>query len=748
MIDWLLGGELGAEGQVVLTAPDWMIFVGVAVALVAWVAAVRGARSVPARVAELGFWALALLGLVAAIARPVWEEEEGRQESGRLAVLVDGSRSMAVLEDGTARSAAVDAILDHVDADDVDLYHFGHDLAVGPPELYDDGGTDLEGALDALGERVAGERLAGVVLVTDGLDRGLLRKRFAKEEDALPPELSGPLTVFQVGATDGLRDLSVRFVDAGGYAYVHSPFRIFAEVQGVGYEGRTVPVELFRDEGLVSSRRVTIGEDGLGQAEFEVIPDRAGRFTYTVKVPDYEDDAVRSNNVMPIVVRVVRDRIRVMQVAGAPSWDVKFLRRFLKGDPSVDLVSFFILRTHDDRMRRYDNSELSLIQFPYEDLFDRELPGFDLVVFHNFDYRPYFQGRSAASELLQNLESFVRDDGHAFVMVGGDRSFSLGEYGGTPLAEILPVQVSPTPVEADEQGFQPVLTEAGRRHPVTRLTAEPDENVQWWERLHTLDGTNVTLGPAPGASVLLEHPRRRTGSGSPLPVLAVREVGAGRTMALTVDTSWRWSLSEAAEGRGNQAYLRFWKGAIRWLIGDATTARVSAETSRENYRLGDEVRLVVGARDSGFAPMRDARVVAEVAAERREPERYEGVTDGDGEVVLRFSPESRGAHRAIVRVYDGDSLVDTVSTVFAVTTRDPELDDVVPDAAFLRWLADATDGRYYAAGELGPVLRDPEAGRVVFDRRETPLWRAPLLGGWIGLFAGLAWIVRRRSGLR
>ena len=50
-----------------------------------------------------------------------------------------------------------------------------------------------------------------------------------------------------------------------------------------------------------------------------------------------------------------------------------------------------------------------------------------------------------------------------------------------------------------------------------------------------------------------------------LAVLAVAEAGEGRAMALTVDTSWRWSFTEAAEGRGNQAYLRFWKNSFQFL---------------------------------------------------------------------------------------------------------------------------------------------------------------------------------------
>ncbi|MEQ1564935.1 MAG: hypothetical protein ABMA64_04805, partial [Myxococcota bacterium] len=431
MTDFWLAGTLGAAGGLQFTAPDWVVVLAGAAAALGFAAAIVGRRGAAARGAELSAWALALAGLVVALAGPVWVEEEGRTEPGRVVVLVDASRSMGVQEDGVPRSAQVAAVLEHVAAEvpAVDVFHFGDDLLVGKPEVYDLPGTDLEGALDALSERVAGEKLAGIVLVTDGLDRGLLRRRFRAEDAPAPPELAGPLTVFQVGAIADLRDLSVQSIDTGGYAFIRSPFAITAELSGVGFANRSVPVTLSRDGGTVTEQRVVLDGQGRGTVRFEVVAEDAGRFAYAVNVPVYEGDAVPANNTMPVVVKVVRDRIRVLQVAGSPSWDVKFLRRFLKDDPSIQLVSFFILRTQRDLASEYSDRELSLIQFPYERLFDEDLWTFDVVVFQNFDYAPYFQVNSRI--LLENLQKYVQGGG-AVVMVGGDRSFGLGKYGGTP----------------------------------------------------------------------------------------------------------------------------------------------------------------------------------------------------------------------------------------------------------------------------------------------------------------------------
>lgn len=743
MISWWLGGDLGAAGSLAWTTPQWVVIAAALLALAAWALAAVGSRG--SRLLELGLWGWALMGLMVAIAGPVWVEEAGRVEPGRVIVMVDGSRSMATLEGGTPRSDAVEPILRHLrsEAPEAEIFHFGRDLEIGPPAEFELPDTDLGGALDALSERVAGEQLAGIALVTDGLDRGLLRKSSRDVESVVPPTLPGPLTVFQVGQLTDVTDLAVRDVDAGGYAFIRAPFTIKATIEGLGFGGRRVPVSLLRDGATVTEKRVALDEAGRGQVTFEVVAPRAGRFAYTVQVPVYDGDAVPSNNAMPVVVKVVRDRIRVLQVAGAPSWDVKFLRRFLKEDPSVQLVSFFILRTQRDLVSQYVDRELSLIQFPYRRLFEEDLSTFDVVVFQNFDYRPYFG--YGGEQLLQNIADYVNRGG-ALVMVGGDRSFNLGDYGNTPLASVLPVEIG-GPGAPDLGAFRPQLTPEGERHPITRLVADPVENRAWWERMREMDGTNVVRGVKAQAAVLLTHPTLTDAQGAALPVLAAWESDKGRAMALTVDASWRWSLSEAAEGRGNQAYLRFWKNSLRWLMQDAATARVTVETARENYAVGEDVRVVVRARTPGFAPLASAAVALTVDNEGRSSS-FEGRTNADGEVVISVPATHGGTHRLSVQVDHDEEAVGSAESVYAVTTRDPESDEVAPDAPFLEWLAQSTGGRYHPPGARGPLLRDPSAGRTVREVAETELWRAPILILAIAVFSGLAWLVRRRAGLR
>ena len=756
-LDWLTGGWRPGSGELLLSAPGWQLALGGLAILAAMLLAWRSARGVAGRGLQLVLLIPVALALLWALVRPIWVEESVQREEGRFVLLIDDSRSMAVLEDGAPRHEALPQVLAAIGHEDADRYVFGAELLSGREPGWQQGGTDLGAALRALAERYAGERLTGIALVSDGIDRGALRQDWVAGSGIPELELPGPLTVYGVGVAESLADLAVEDVAVGGFAFIRAPFPLRAVISGPGFEGRRVPVTLTCDGSLVARKTVTLDAEGRAEAQFSVTPKEVGRHTYEVALPADQADAIPSNNSQAVVVRVVRDRMRVLQVCGSPSMDQKFLRRFLKQDPAVDLVSFFILRTHEDMGAGYDDDELALIPFPYDRLFSEDLWSFDLIIFQNFDYEPYFSWNS--QRLLANIADYVRQGG-AFVMVGGDRSFDLGKYQETAIADILPVALGAGGEAADVAAFLPVLTEAGRRHPVTALAGDAAESALLWEGLSALDGLNLSRGPAAGAAVLLAHPSLRA-RGEPMPVLAVKRVGQGRSMAFMGDSSWRWAFAEAARGKGNQTYLRFWKNAMRWLVGDPEAQQVRVETSRENYRVGEEVRAVVRVRDVAFQPRAGVAVrgvvqrPAMATAQAIDSElladdgSFELRSDGNGEAIVSFVPKTPGAWRLQVRVA-GQEEVSAFEggTVFAVTAREPELSQIVPDMAFLAALAESAGGAYHAPGQAGAPLEDPQAGRQLRELRETPLWDIPLVPLLVGLFASLSWWVRRRGGGR
>jgi uncharacterized membrane protein len=157
-----------------------------------------------------------------------------------------------------------------------------------------------------------------------------------------------------------------------------------------------------------------------------------------------------------------------------------------------------------------------------------------------------FQGGRPQPNKLAELAAFVQAGG-GLGMIGGYLSFSgidaRAQYAGTPLAEVLPVQVARTDdrVEVPE-GVDPVV--------VTSHPALGGATV-----LGPLLGYNQ-VSPLADATVLA-----RCGDD---PLVAIRTVGAGRTFAYTSDCGPHWASRDYA---GGTEYARLWNGLVAWAAG-------------------------------------------------------------------------------------------------------------------------------------------------------------------------------------
>jgi uncharacterized membrane protein len=421
---------------------------------------------------------------------------------------------------------------------------------------------------------------------------------------------------------------------------------------------------------------------------------------------------------------------------------VRFLRGLLKQDPNIDLVSFFILRSNADDPG--PQQELSLIPFPVQEIFGEQLRTFDAVVFVNFAFAPY---RALDIErFLPNLRDYVRNGG-AFAMVGGEQSFGDARYGETPLADVLPI----APIDGSSQSegeARPRLTAEGRRHPVTTLAPGEAQNEAAWGALPPVTAVNLTrpLPASDGAAVLLEAPSVAVG-GRAAPVVAVREIGAGRTLAVATDASWRWGFLSAESGQGNRAYLRFWSSALRWLIRDPGLAPLQVEPDAPAVEPGAAVGLSVSVRGPDWGPGAGRRVTAELVDEAgRSVTRGEAVAGTDGTARIELVPPGPGAYKVVAKGEGGAA--ETATAAVAVRGAGPEDADAAPRPDLLSAIAEASGGAFAAipGGDL-PDLRvsDPEVVEIG-RRKAVPIWdRAWFLVALAMALAG-EWLLRRRWG--
>jgi uncharacterized membrane protein len=781
------GGALAVEGLVALTvrlaAPRtaefnefrWVLLApwrhrglwagGAAVAAIgvlAWRAS-RGAG--PVRRAAMVMLRTAAAGIALIVfLQPAVELRQVAREPNRVAILVDDSRSMGLHEEpkGPTRTQRVRKLLD-ASGDALDAWREHHQLDV---YTFSDGlasasldrvatsaptgdATLLRKALEAVRARYDGRDLAGVVLISDGAgtgdfdaDRGDGAMRdFLRSLDARVH------TVW--AARPGLKDVAVARVLADEFAFVRTVVRLEAVIRSTGYEARKVTVSLSSDGAVVRQKDVELVPGGETTVVFEVTPPRVGRYLYEISVPVADDEAVASNNARAFVIRVIRDKIRVLQVAGAPSWDVRALRAMLEENPNVDLISFFILRTQDD-ISLVPNDEMSLIPFPTRELFEQELPSFDLIVLQNFEYLPYGIG-----DYLENIRSYV-EGGGGLAMLGGNMSFSSGGYHGTPVAAALPVElIDPwtTNTLLDTQSYAPELTEAGKSHPVTALRYAVGDNVAAWKTLPTLEGTNLVVAAKPDATVLAVNPRLKTSRGKPMPVIVAGDYGKGKSLAVMTDSLWRYGFVAAQRpGDDGRAYTKLWENAIRWLIQDPDLRNLHVDSDAVEYEPGTRVRLSLRLLGRDYQPLAGGKVsltwkrgadpAAAVAVGSAQ-----AVMGDDGTGTYELAGLTPGAYRVEASAEVAGKTV-TANDIFLVRDASAELDQPAGDRDSLARIAAGTGGRALGpVDHLPPDLQFDEPRVVRVDRRaDVELWSRPLLVLLAFLVLGLEWLLRQRSG--
>jgi uncharacterized membrane protein len=686
---------------------------------------------------------LALLFFAAAVLRPARVNTRGVSVGAKVVVLVDQSRRLLLPADGKTRRElaleAANAVSKQFSKARVSLRGFGagepRPLVIADAlahtsasELSDE--TDLSGALSALGQE-SGERPKAVVVISDGR----LARPTADADNAALRELSSSLgaPVHTVSVTElAPRDASIRSIRTSGATVAHQALALTIEIAcSGGLSCAEVPVvarELRHGVEpfvLASGSAKMTGETAT--VELSITLERAGPRLVEVSIEPPEGDTIPENNTRILTFSVTRDRLRLLHVAGRPTYDVRALRMWLKSDESIDLVAFFILRTDEDNTETTEDSELALIPFPVDELFTEHLPSFDAVILQDIDAVTYKLARH-----LPALANYVRGGG-GLIMVGGPSAFAGGGYARSPLENVLPVALRANEQPFDTADFVPRYTEAGRSAPVLRGLTE-----LFGDELPSFTGSN-TLGAArPNSITLWEHPERRAGQGA-MPVLALGEAGDGRSIALGVDGTHELGFSEFADRAAGRAYGALWDGLVGWLMRDPRYEALRLELAGPCIAgLPASLRLVRLPGATGDVSLELTRLGPQTA-----PMLKKTVKDpAPGPLDLEIGALEAGGYSASARVGQAPP----TRFDFACERGGSAWSDSRPDPDRLSRIAKATGGRAVSRANMSD-LPVPDPIEVAAERSSVPLlpvWAWTLAAS---LALGAHWYARRRQGL-
>jgi hypothetical protein len=737
------------KGRIVFLSPlpNWLLALALLVAVAAAVSYVRRSRTLAARdrIGLLVLRGTLLVLLLVLLLRPTLQVPVAVSQENYLGIVVDDSRSMLVADGGSGTRG--EEIIGSLNTELLEtlaerfrlrIFRFSGDArrVEDLGELTFTGGeTRIGRALDQARNELAGVPVAGLVLVSDGADQSE-----AELNETLLSLRSTSVPVFTVGVgrEEFSRDVEVRRVSTPRAVLRGTSMMVDVIVAQNGYAGRTVPL-IVEDEGrVVNSQDVELPDDGTpATVRVHFTADETGWRRFRFRVPLQDGELVTANNDRDALIEVRDGRQKILYFEGEPRFEVKFLRRAVADDEELQLV--VLQRTAENKFLRLDVDD------------GEELAGgFPITREELFQYRALVIGSVEASffsrEQYAMIVDFVNERGGSVLFLGGKRSFTEGGYAGTPIADLLPVQLGSNPNPNYYRELTVVPTRAGQVHAALQLDPDPTESARIWSELPPLSTFNELTRLKPGATALL------TGTGPGVSegqiVLASQRYGRGLALAMPIQDSWLWQM-HADIPLEDQTHETIWRQIFRWMVNEVPD-QLTFTASAEPAALNQNIQLQADLRDEGFYRINDAAVSAMIEAPdgtlSELPLRW--TSRKDGEYLTSFVPLVGGLHQIRVQANRGDETVATTTLALDAVADNGEFFSAQMRAPLLRRIAEETGGRFYALADIAQLSEDVSYSGSGITRVESyDLWDMPLVFLLIIGLVGGEWAFRRVRGL-
>ena len=578
--------------------------------------------------------------------------------------------------------------------------------------------TDLSATFTGVMRDLAGAKVAGLVLLSDGRHNGL------GDPVAVAKRLGAPVFPVCFGTKSdaaSFADSSIQNVDCPERVFLQNLATVRVRVAYTGPEtDKLIEVSLSESGRRIGSDRIKMPKPGKTvDVELEYMPETEGIKRLVVDVTPANQDPNVRNNRRELFVRASKAALGVIFIEGEVRWEYKFLRRAIGAAANIKLTSVHAFLAHEsDRSKFLPENE-------------QDWAGISLIILGDIPADRF------APAQLERIKKFVAEGG-ALLMLGGFNTLGPGGYGSTPVGGILPVDVKAN----DEQklgALRVVPTAEGLDHNILAFGPAAKTHTIW-QALPPLSGYTKVSGVKPLATTLIETDTHD-------PILVVQPYERGRTAVFAADTTWRWIFNE---GKFAHYHKSFWRQLVQWLTRSGyggIRGGIWCETDRLRYLTGDVPVLTVRV---GGRPLETATISATIQGPDATQTMHVGNGPGQHTLGMPAPVEKSGEYEVTVTATPKGGKPVVAKTKFVVQQLDLENENPGADPDLLKRIAEETGGQYFELKDAGKafdaVLSRSEGAKLVRPTYRR-LWDNVFI--YIALCALLCaeWIARKRRGL-
>ncbi|MCZ6774930.1 MAG: hypothetical protein O7D34_00555 [Ignavibacteria bacterium] len=671
--------------------------------------------------------ALSLSLLLILLFEPLLRLVFSSQEPPVLAVLIDNSKSLQIVDKGGDRrqaligALATPALQDLPNNGELRYYTFGAVLREGSTsekdslELTEDA-TDISAALQALEKEKERYNIHAAVLFTDGSYNSGRNPIYDAEQ------LGIPIYTVGIGDTTEQKDVLITKVATNDRVYNETSVPVDVTIKSSGFDGERIEATIAAGV-KVLDRKSLVLKSGTGEYTIPLtyVPEGEGMKKYVVRISNLKGELTSRNNQKAFFVRILKSKLRILIIASAPSPDLSVIKQTLAEEKHFSVRSYtqrFPSGFYEGRLTvsSVDSADcIVLIAFPTS---------------------------ATDNSTLEIVRAATTQNAKPVLFISG-RSLDNGKL--QMIASTLPFRTVTASSAEQYVFFQPSDNHVG--HPILKI--DDRSTADTWNHMPPIF-RSLTQHKAKTEATVLGFCRIQGGVTRD-PLVLIRNVNRQKALAVLGYGLWRWRLMAQGNLDTEQTLSLFLANSIRWLTTTDEGRPVKVTTSKDLFVEGEPVDFFGQVYDASAKPIDNAQL--RVVAQRNESKfettlrpigngRYEGSIHGltEGDYTFRATAQTDGQQLGMS------------NGKFSIGELNLEFRDTRMNARLLRQLAFRTGGRFFIPHELDGLTSELRsllsfAPREVVKTKDLELWNWQYTLGVVVFLFGLEWFIRKRSGM-
>jgi hypothetical protein len=669
---------------------------------------------------------VSLLIILLILFEPILSLVSTKTKKPTIAVIIDNTQSLTVSEKNTHHLEKLKQFLKSNQIDnsfqkvDVQYYSFSSHLSSYQNFSYNSlkmSGeiTDISASFSELKDKIKNENCQGAILISDG-DYNVGKNPVYEAE-----KLGIPIYSIGVGDTTDQKDVMILKVQTNNIAYAETRVPVDVTVRWSGCKNENAEVVLNEGQNILDRKIITLAE-GTNETQLKMFYEskEEGTHKLTVSVSKISGELTEKNNYKSFFIKVLKSKLQVLLIAGAPSPDVSTISQTLSEDENINLTRFIQKAAGEYYERRFTQSLLDSADC------------FILIGYPN---------SATSANVLNQIRNIIEQNLKPVLFIG---SKNLDYNKLEVLKPYLPFSWSVN--NSTEISIFATIPDKIQKYPL--IYSEGNTPIEAWLRLPPIYKTSTQFKSKPESDVLANVKTQSINLNEPL--ILTRNISRQKSLAITGYGIWRWRMLVQDNPQAEKLLYTFLTNSIRWLTTKEDEKNVKVTPAKESFTTADAVEFTGQVYDDQYRQVDNAEVKVELVSEGRKSELVLGfVGSGLYEGNINGLPEGDYTYAAKA-IADGRVLGEDKGKI-TIGKMNIEFLDTKMNKQLLEQIAYKTGGTYASIENADTILSSITKRKFGIQEittvKEIEIWNWEYAAGLLILLLALEWFIRKRSGM-